>query len=249
MPGQDSIAVSVFRMSHLAGGDLPAGGMLMMERVYAPEPTWYFFLLFALAGLLAWIRSYYGNVVVQTVQASANFQVTLRMFKDNSVLQKQMDQILYLFYFLNTAFLLYLLEMRFHMQPYGLHGVVLLLFNLALLAGVFMTRVLMLNMTGILFNRIGLFREYLYNIFIFNKLLGIIILPILPLMIYTGGWVRQVFYFSSIVVVLLIVLLRVARGIIFSMRKDISIFYLFLYLCALEIVPLIMLYRWIEGIL
>ena len=34
-----------------------------------------------------------------------------------------------------------------------------------------------------------------------------------------------------------------------KLKKDISIFYMFLYLCALEISPLVLLYRWLEGML
>ena len=250
MPGQDSINTTVFKLSQLEGGTLSQGsGLLMMERVQAFPPAWFFFLIFALIGFLAWTRSYYGNVVLQSFQAATNYQVTFRLFKDNSVLQKQQDQILYLFYFLNMAFMLYLLEMRFHIQPYELHGVTLYLFNLALLAGTFMARIVLLHTAGMLFDRTDMFREYLYNIFIFNKLTGIVILPLLPLMAYTSGWIQPVVYWAALVVVFLIVLLRVTRSVVFSLRKDISIFYMFLYLCALEIVPLILLYRWIEGVL
>jgi len=250
MTGQDSISGSIFKDSQLAAGDFPAGGeLLMVERIQDFPATWFFFMLFALIGVFAWIRSYYGSLILQTVQATTNYQVALRMFKDNSVVQKQLDNILYLFYFLNMAFLLYLLEMWTHQLPYGLHGLTLYLFNLVMLAGIFLARIVLLNVTGFLFNRTAIFREYLYNVFIFNKLLGIIILPLLPLMVYTNGVIQQVFYWTAVVVVFLTVLLRVARGVVFSLRKDISKFYMFLYLCALEIVPLMLLYNWIEGVL
>lgn len=250
MWGQDSISEAVFRFSQLAGGTLPAGNELSaVEQVQVFHPAWFFFLLFVFAGFLAWIRSYYGNVIIQTFQASTNYQVAIRMFRDNSLLQKQLDQALYLFYFLSMSFLLLLLETGFHLQPYGLNGINLFFFNLAFLVGIFLARIVLLNVAGFLFDRVNLFREYLYNIFIFNKLAGICVLPLLPLMAYTGGWIRDIFHWTGIVVVLLIVLLRVARSIVFSFKKDISIFYLFVYLCALETVPLILLYRWIEGVL
>jgi hypothetical protein len=47
----------------------------------------------------------------------------------------------------------------------------------------------------------------------------------------------------------LIFLMRLVRGAIFSFKKDVLIFYMFLYLCALEIAPLVLLYRWLEGVL
>ena len=171
------------------------------------------------------------------------------MFKDNSLLQNQLDRILYLFYFLSTAFLLYYIELRVELTPYGLHGWGLFMFNLALLVGVFVGRLLMLNVAGVLFNRIKILREYLYNIFIFNKLMGMSVLPLIFLLVYTRGVLQEVVFWLSISVIAVIFLMRVIRGVVFSYRKEVLIFYMFLYLCALEIAPLVLLYRWLEGIL
>ena len=97
------------------------GQEILFKAVIHP-PTWYFIYLFLLAGFLAWIRVYYGNLIIQTIQASVNFQVANRMFQDNSLLQNQLDRVLYLFYFLSVGFLMYDLEVRLGMAPYGLHG-------------------------------------------------------------------------------------------------------------------------------
>ena len=250
MWGQDSVTASVFRISQVTEGVVsPGSALAAAEQIQMVQPGWFFFLIFALSGFLAWIISYYGPAVMQTAQASTNYNITFRMFGDNSVLQKQMDQVLYLFYFLNMAFLLLLFEERYHLHPYTLEGITLFIFNFLLLVGIFFARIVLLNVAGFLFGRINLFREYLYHIFLYNKIAGICILPLLALMAYTGGWIREFFYWFALVLILLIVLLRVARSIIFSFRKDVSIFYMFLYLCALETVPLILLYRWLEGTL
>lgn len=226
-----------------------AESLVWIEKVHMQQPAWLFISLFLLLGVFAWIRIYYGNILMDTIQASTNFQVTSRMFEDNSLLQNQLDNILYLFYFLSTGLLLYVAENRFNLFPYELTGVKLYLFNLALLAGVFLARVVLLNLAGFLFNRTRIFREYLYNSFIFNKLMGIVILPLLLFLVYTTGIIREVFQWATIITVSAIYMMRIMRGFIFSFKKDVSIFYMFLYLCALEIVPLAILFRWLEGIL
>ena len=229
MPGQDVVTGSLFKVSQLAGCEMTQGGSLMMlERVQSAPSGWLFFLIFALGGLYVWIRAYYGSMIIQTVQATTNYHVTLQMFRDNSIVQKQLDNVLYLCYFLNGAFFMYLLEMWFERIPYGLQGAALYLFNMVLLAGIFLGRVLLVNVTGLLFNRVNIFREYLFNIFIYNKLLGIVLLPLLPLILYTNGWIQKGFVWISVIVVLLTVILRVARSLVFSLRKDISILYMFL---------------------
>jgi hypothetical protein len=219
------------------------------EKIPVHQPAWLFFLLFILLGIFAWIRIYYGSILEQTLQASVNFQVATRMFMDNSLLQKQLDNFLYLFYLLSTGFLVYIAETRFQFFPYGITGVPLLLFNLLLLAGLFFTRILLVNLAGLLFNRIRIFREYLYNAYIFNKLLGVTLLPLLLFIVYTTGVIGKVFQWATVTAVSVILIMRLIRGIVYSFKKDISIFYMFLYLCALEIVPLALLYKWLEGVL
>jgi magnesium-transporting ATPase (P-type) len=66
---------------------------------------------------------------------------------------------------------------------------------------------------------------------------------------YTQGIVQQIFTWISFGTLGVILVMRIIRGVAFSFKKDISIFYMFLYLCALELAPLVLLYRWLEGVL
>ena len=247
MQGQDTCVFAIFRGSGMA--DVSSGGLEIIEKIQIHQPAWYFIYLVLLIGIFAWIRLYYGNILIQTVQASVNFRGASRVFKDNSLFQNQLDRLLYLFYFLSMAFLLFYLELRIDLRPYGLQGGLLYFFNLGLLTGVFLARLILLNMTGFLFNRVTIMREYLYNMFIFNKLSGLLILPLMFLLVYTKGIPQEAFFIIIIIVLSSIVIMRLIRGVVFSYRKEVLFFYMFLYLCALEIAPLVLLYRWLEGIL
>jgi hypothetical protein len=140
-------------------------------------------------------------------------------------------------------------EERMGLVPYRLGGLLLYLFNFALLVGLFLSRTLLVNLMGSLFNQLALLREYLYHTFIFNKLLGIIILPLSLFVVYTQGIIQQIFIWISFGALGVILVMRIIRGVSFSFKKDVSIFYMFLYLCALEFAPLVLLYRWLEGVL
>jgi hypothetical protein len=247
MQGQDTCVFAIFRGSGIA--DVSAIGPEIMERLQIHQPAWYFIYLVLLIGVFAWIRLYYGNILIQTVQASANFRVANRAFNDNSLLQNKLDLLLYLFYFFSVAFLLFYLELRIELRPYGLQGGLLYLFNLGLLTGVFLGRLILINIAGFLFNKVKIMREYLYNIYIFNKLSGLLTLPLMFLLVYTKGLLQEVFFIIVIFVLSSIVIMRLIRGVVFSYRKEVLFFYMFLYLCALEIAPLVLLYRWLEGIL
>ena len=245
MQGQDTTILAIFTGSGIEQEPgFTALGLQIAEKAQTHHPAWYFIYLILLIGLLAWIRLYYGNILAQTVQASTNFQAANKMFKSNSLLQSQLDGVLYLLYFLSMTFLLYYMELRIGLRPYELQGVGLFLFNLALLVGLFLGRVLLHNITGIIF-----IREYLYNMFIFNKLSGLVAVPLMFLLVYTKGALQEMIFWISIFVLSSIVIMRMIRGLVFSYKKEVLFFYMFLYLCALEIIPLVLLYRWLEGIL
>jgi len=240
----------IFETSSRADGLIPAqNGAVLIPQMIDFHPAWFFLYLMLLLGFFAWIRVYYGNIYAHTVQASTNFKVATRMFKDKSQLQNQLDNVLYTAYLLSLAYFLFFIEEKLKVVPYNLHGILLYLFNLALLLGLFLARVVVINLLGSLFNQLDLFREYLYHTFIFNKLIGISILPLLLFVLYTTGALQTVFIWVTFSTLGVVIVMRIIRGAEFSFKKDISIFYMFLYLCALELVPLVLLYRWLEGAL
>ena len=140
MQARDTTVFNVFKGSEMAYAS--SGGLEILEKAQLHQPAWYFIYFILLIGLFAWIRLYYGNILVQTVQASVNFRVANRAFMDNSLLQNQLSRILYLFYFLNIAFLLFYTELKLGLSPYELQAGPLYLFNLALLMGIFLGRLI-----------------------------------------------------------------------------------------------------------
>ena len=244
---------TLFIFSELTGSaqhaEFTYAGLQLVEKTRIHEPTWYFIYLFILLGIYAWINIYYGNVITQIFQSSTNFRAANRMFKNTGQLQNQLDLILYLYYFLSMGFLLYFLEQKVQIFPYDLRGGLLLLFNIAILAGIFFGRVVIHTVAGLLFRSKKIVREYLYNMFVFSKLMGLAVLPLTFLLVYTRGVLHQALFWISILLILGILILRLIRGLQFSYKKEVLIFYMFLYLCALEIAPLVLLYRWLKGIL
>lgn len=223
--------------------------LVWTDKIQIHQPAWLFITLFILLGVIAGVRFYYGSSLKQTLESAISFQVGTRIFEDNSALQKQLDIILYVLYIFSAGLILYVVEIRFELEPYGLSGGRLYLLNLAFIGLVFLARVILINAVGFFFNTRVIFREYLYNLFIFNKLIGVILLPLLLFVVYTEGILMEVFQWIALVCLILVLSMRMIRAGIFSFRKGVSIFYMFLYLCALEIAPLVLLYRWLEGIL
>jgi hypothetical protein len=80
-------------------------------------------------------------------------------------------------------------------------------------------------------------KEYIQNILIYNLVLGILLLPLLLLIIYTY---HELFIYLSGALAIILIGLRFIRGISIGLSDPkFSLIHLFLYLCTLEILPLV----------
>jgi hypothetical protein len=110
--------------------------------------------------------------------------------------------------------------------------------------GYFFVKIFLIRMSGIIFKNENISSEYIQNIFIYNLFLGISILPLLLLIEYSYS---RVFIYITLTVSALILSNRFIRGLIIGMTDTkFSLFHLFLYLCTLEILPLIFIAKFFD---
>jgi hypothetical protein len=97
-------------------------------------------------------------------------------------------------------------------------------------------KILVIWLTGITFKNTDTAKEYIQNIMIYNLAMGILLLPLLLLIIYTY---HELFLYIAGGLALILIGLRFIRGIAIGLSDSkFSLFHLFLYLCTLEILPL-----------
>jgi len=118
---------------------------------------------------------------------------------------------------------------------------------LLICAGVILTyfiKVSTVNLLAFLFNAKGMGAEYVYNILLFNKVLGLFLFPITLFIAYFRLLPTYYFLYSGYLLILLMFVYRSVRILIIGIHNSkISKLYLFLYLCTLEFLPLIVLVK------
>ncbi len=246
-PGKNGITPEAdsFQLSGQVQRTAQTSYPIQMPREEIHPPGWYMYFLLALIVFVAIARKVFGNLLVNNMKAATSYTINLKMLRDNSVVQRQQDYFLYGLYFLVLGFYCYMVELHFDIRFFQLSGASLFLFNTGVLAGIFFARKMLLQLVGSLFKQRDLFNAYLYNSYTFNKVMGLILLPLLFLIIYTNGQIHQISWWVSYATIASIILLRISRAILFAKKEDILNFYLFLYLCALEIVPILLIYKWL----
>jgi len=82
--------------------------------------------------------------------------------------------------------------------------------------------------------------EYLFHMRNYNKVLAIFLFPVVCLVAWTPFVEVWYFLLAGLVMTFIFYLFTLNRGIKILMKKQFSVFYLFLYLCTLEFLPILL---------
>ncbi|MDP4221895.1 MAG: DUF4271 domain-containing protein [Bacteroidota bacterium] len=92
------------------------------------------------------------------------------------------------------------------------------------------------------------FNEYLFNVYQSYRFSSYVIFVLVVLLLYTVFLPPQVYFIAGLAVLGIFYAYRVARLFLIFLKLNISILYLILYLCALEILPVLILLKYFTGI-
>jgi hypothetical protein len=85
---------------------------------------------------------------------------------------------------------------------------------------------------------------YIFNISIINSILGIALFPVAVIMLFTEIPDFHILIYSSLLIAGITYIYRLIRGFDIGLsHQNYSPFHLFLYLCALEIAPLLVIIK------
>jgi hypothetical protein len=113
-----------------------------------------------------------------------------------------------------------------------------------LLSGLYLLKFLILRLTGWIFNLNRAAEAYLFVVFMTNKIIGIFLLPFLVLIAFSGSLMTEIGVTLSIIMICVFYIYRFIASYS-TLHKEIKIsgLHFFLYLCAFEIAPLLLIYK------
>lgn len=203
-------------------------------------------LFYLLAGLLfffALIRAvfpkYYRNLMSLVFRASLK-QKQIR----EQLIQTPLPSLLLNIFFVIVAGLYILFLLQYHGFAANINFWLLLLYCMGAVSVVYVVKYVALKFTGWVFNMREAADTYIFIVFLVNKLLGIFMLPVLILMTFSlPSW-----YMSLLTISYVLVFSFFAYRYIVSfapVRREVKVspFHFFMYLCAFEIVPLLLIYK------
>lgn len=204
---------------------------------------WYFVIIIVILILMAWIRIMYDKFLIVLFESSYNYLLASKTFKERNIVRKRFDLILDVLYILNGALFILLLYRFFERELPVTGNFKIFIMSVILLVSIMIYRNIIMRITGFIFNRITLFSECLYHYFIYNKIIGIGLLPFIIFIPYTKDLIHEILIITALSMVGLLYIMRFIRLIIFTSKNVVLYFYLILYLCTLEILPVLVIIK------
>ena len=201
-----------------------------------------FYILIFLLFFLGLVKTSFPKYVNSIF--SLSFQATFRQTQT----KEQMEQNFFPAFMLNVLFILcggLFITLYAELNEWSqLSFWELFVYATAILLIIYFVKYIVISFTGWVFNVKDSAAEYRFVVFLINKLLAILMIPLLFLIAYADSDLKNI---SVTIVICLSIFALFVRYLVSlaRIRKNLSVtaFHFFIYLCAVEIVPLLVIYK------
>jgi hypothetical protein len=112
------------------------------------------------------------------------------------------------------------------------------------LIGMYLVKIGFIRVTGFIFKTGKEAAEYVSAMLVFLNMLGLFMLPVVICLTFIRQVDAKIFIYAGYFIIGSFLLLRLLKGLVIGFGSNrVSKFYLFLYLCTLEIIPFIILIK------
>ncbi len=200
-------------------------------------------LLLTLAGL--WLL--FGNLLRQCFRGTINDALMNQLYSRRSGGELSALWTCYIFSFLSVGFFLHLLTSYYNFGIGLSIGASWLTYALVL-AALLGLKQLVLGIYARLFPVRKEVGRYIFTVMVFTIITGLIIAPLNLLVSYAPESWRELFLYSGGIIVALLYLTHLLRGFLSSSQLALGRpAHFLLYICAIEIVPLLVIYRFLSD--
>jgi hypothetical protein len=202
-----------------------------------------FYYIVALVLYLALMRLFFYKYV--TTMFTLFFRATLRQQQlREQLLQAPLPALLMNVFFV-VSLATYCTFLAIHLNmPFADNFWTTLLYAIILIACIYFMKFIFLNIVGWIFGISNVTDTYIFIVFLINKMIGIFLLPVIAMLAFPSPRLLPVTLMVSYILV---------GGMLFyrfiisyrPVRSEIKVnrFHFFLYLCAFEIAPLLLIYK------
>lgn len=197
--------------------------------------------------IIASVRIIFSTYLKQLFNATINYPTAARLFRERTFnllhAAFRLDMLFYLVFSLFIYQTISALDVSFP----GLNPLTTYIFCLAIvIAYSLVRRFIYLSIALVTESQFDTL-EYLFNINIYNRVLGIILFPMTLIIAFAPLYNVKLLLITGFAIIAGFFGLTLFRGSKILLKKHFSISYLILYLCTLEFLPLLVIYKLVSG--
>jgi hypothetical protein len=210
---------------------------------------WFLSIFVFITLLFIWIRLFYGKYFSLLANALGSFHISVKLFREKNIMIRRVSIVLDFIYLLVVSVFAFELAAHFNWfsSVVSRFNQFLILLNIIMLYS--LIRMALLRFTGYLFLKYNLFSQYIHNSFVVNKGTGIALFPVVIAAYYFPVTLVSAVLYTGLSIMMVSFVLKGVRAFQIINRKDVVLFYLILYLCTLEILPLLIGYKVIISLI
>lgn len=211
----------------------------------APVADWITLVLIISLAYFTALNFFGRKILKQFVSAWINNSVTNQLVRDENILVQRNAVLFSVLYYVLGGLFLYLLSDHFHWQnslkASGFGSFFMFTFVLAMF---YSFKLLIVKTIGFLVEADRQASAYIFNQLLINNGMALMLLPLLLLLIYSPmAWKTGIIFFSILLTTICSMYLVIRGILIWLDMRNRSLYYLILYICALEIAPLLIIFK------
>ena len=210
--------------------------------------TWIILVILFAAFLFSVVRTFSKKLFPNVTRFFLLRGIGDPAFRDTGILFHWQSTLLNLISFINIALFGYYAAFFYGIIPSNIPGVLFWLILLGITILLITARHIICWVTGIISEERDLFNENLQQVYLFYRFSSIVLFVLVILMTFTSFSPAKFFFIAGISAIGVLYIIRVIRLLIIFISRNISILYFILYLCALEILPALVLVKYLTGL-
>jgi len=198
--------------------------------------------LFIVCGLalFAIIKYNFGKNLLEAFQSLFNYRLNLRMFEERRESDRQAALLLNVLFSLVVGIFISLIFPFFGATPLWGSQVLSIVFFSVVALLLYVLKAQIWRVMGVVFMTQSFSKIYINSMFLHNQVIGFLLFPIVAIIPYIAEGVAPYAVYGVIAIFALFYLFKLFRIFQIIHDQNVSFFYFILYLCALEILPLLL---------
>ena len=214
------------------------------------QPIWVLIIILLGITILGYTYSSFTNRFINSVKAIIQTRFAVQLSRDERAISHPMSVFLTInFVLITSLFILQLITSNLFFESAIKFSFSAFLLIAAAIVVVYISKIILLKFFSFIIDKSISIGEYIFTLFLINQILGIILIPAVIFISYSDRSLQHVFIYLGVAGILISFFIRLGKGVIMVFERDRApLFYIILYLCAFEILPIFLATKVIEKL-